>query len=261
MLFGYHQTKEEESASDLLPSDEGCVGEIGRPPSRLHARASKVLHWGAGGLLFLWFAATFWAACLTLWPVRDGELLIAEDHSLNVPTFDYEIWEFSLTTDYTPNWDNLTTDAEADAEMDRLKAAWDRLMPVGRGVIYSTKNLDMLPPGRVHHDDGDRGVHSVAVYHELHCLFSIMTAFHNSIIGRQPHLEHIRHCFEYLRLALMCYGDTTLEGINDVTLNFQHDGGAAKAGSRHVCKNYDQVYDWAQQHRADNVAGIVHERR
>lgn len=85
-----------------------------------------------------------------------------------------------------------------------------------------------------------------------------MMAFHEQFIGRQPYLEHIRHCFEYLRLTLMCHGDTTLEGVNDVTPAFHDDhGGAPKAGARRVCKNYDQVYTWAQDHRRDETTGIL----
>lgn len=86
MSFEYHRTKGEESASDLLPSDDGSVREIGRPPSRLHTWAAKIVRWMAGGLVLIWFIATFCAAYLTIWPVGAGEQLIAEDHSQNVPT-------------------------------------------------------------------------------------------------------------------------------------------------------------------------------
>jgi hypothetical protein len=62
------------------------------------------------------------------------------------------------------------------------------------------------------------------------------------------------HCFDYLRQALMCASDTTLE-----TLRQNGDRVLASVngwGTTHECKNFEQVRTWTTAHRATNEGGI-----
>ncbi|KAK4629648.1 hypothetical protein CLAFUW4_08307 [Fulvia fulva] len=60
--------------------------------------------------------------------------------------------------------------------------------------------------------------------------------------------EHILHCFDYVRVALMCYGDTALVGADpgDAGLN-----GTRGWGVTHVCKSWDALYDMAVARAAE----------
>ena len=58
-----------------------------------------------------------------------------------------------------------------------------------------------------------------------------------------PH--HIRHCFDYLRHALMCAADTNFEPI-DWAL-----GGSTGWGFSRKCRDYDSVARWAEQWRLE----------
>lgn len=66
-----------------------------------------------------------------------------------------------------------------------------------------------------------------------------------------PHMIplHILHCFDYLRMSLMCCGDTALEG-QDV-----NPRGTFGLGTTHVCKDWGILFETAN----DLAAGIKEE--
>ena len=118
---------------------------------------------------------------------------------------------------------------------------------------------------------------SIAVTHQLHCLVccsthtkllvlltelkhSIMASY--SLLSRKntssgPSLSeiedierqywHIDHCFDYLRQSLMCCGDTALEG--GATVFPGEVIGTDGWGAQHICKNYDDIFKWAEVRR------------
>jgi hypothetical protein len=54
--------------------------------------------------------------------------------------------------------------------------------------------------------------------------------------------HHSAHCFDYIRQALMCAGDTTLEGKTEAGPGW---------GSVHECVDYDALLGWANEHSAE----------
>jgi len=66
--------------------------------------------------------------------------------------------------------------------------------------------------------------------------------------------DHVYHCFDYIRQALMCSGDTTLEKARTV------DGKVARGVDgwdvEHQCRDYDAIYAYAAAHRSNNLTGI-----
>lgn len=54
--------------------------------------------------------------------------------------------------------------------------------------------------------------------------------------------HHSAHCFDYIRQALMCAGDTTLEGKTEAGPGW---------GSVHECVDYDALLDWANENSAE----------
>ena len=62
---------------------------------------------------------------------------------------------------------------------------------------------------------------------------------------------HMRHCFDYLRQALLCAADSTLEP-------FRTDlGGVTGWGFPRMCRNYDELKEWAEARRTNNREGFV----
>lgn len=54
--------------------------------------------------------------------------------------------------------------------------------------------------------------------------------------------RHIFHCFDYIRVALMCYGDTALEGADPGDEGLH---GTEGWGVTHVCIDWDALFDMA----------------
>uniref|UniRef100_A0A093UTD7 Uncharacterized protein n=1 Tax=Talaromyces marneffei PM1 TaxID=1077442 RepID=A0A093UTD7_TALMA len=55
----------------------------------------------------------------------------------------------------------------------------------------------------------------------------------------------IDHCFDYIRQSLMCAGDTSIAGED-------FPGGSYQFEVVHVCRNWDQIYDWLDANRASD---------
>lgn len=114
--------------------------------------------------------------------------------------------------------------------------------------------LHVLPPPIHFPKLPGKNVYAVAVFHQLHCLYHIAASFDRLVLQLRERnftidentLIHNNHCFDYLREAVMCASDTTLEG------QAQGHGGAKilgtdGTGGMHVCKDYDAVVAWMQE--------------
>lgn len=109
----------------------------------------------------------------------------------------------------------------------------------------------------MHFDNtGDKEVYSIAVFHEMHCLMHI-SAYIDKLVMQirnkdfaidEGAIGHNDHCFNYLRNALMCCGDTTLEGQSQANM-FKHVSGTDGTGAVHMCRNYDEIYAYAERKR------------
>ena len=118
----------------------------------------------------------------------------------------------------------------------------------------------------------------MSVFHQLHCLVryliwhnpyplrtkltrlqnGILKAFLNDkdkLPWAIPHPmahddPHIFHCFDYLRQAIMCCGYTALEGADvyeQATGTDTFSQGTFGIGTTHVCKNYEEIYQYAEE--------------
>ena len=65
----------------------------------------------------------------------------------------------------------------------------------------------------------------------------------------------MKHCFDYIRQALMCAADPTLEGLRAAAPHGQPsvDGW----GTKHLCRNFQELSQWTEKHRATNGGGIL----
>ncbi|TAQ88147.1 hypothetical protein B7494_g3546 [Chlorociboria aeruginascens] len=168
----------------------------------------------------------------------------------NVPMRDYVFDENKAFAQY-PN-------AESNA-------AWDSLMPHGRGRVvieqpwtYGLSSIEDPPL--------DSEEYGISVFHQLHCLgvlryswFALMGDQDSSIERPLHHLAPAAaiHCFDFLRQALMCQADTTIEFAKyrgrDGVVRTAHGWGV-----EHKCKDWDSVWEWTMKYHAhDNRTGIL----
>jgi hypothetical protein len=65
------------------------------------------------------------------------------------------------------------------------------------------------------------------------------------------HLDHAGHCLEYLRQAIICHGDTTLEKAHSKN---ETKYGHNKLGWGDVdqCRNYDTILEFAMENSINN---------
>ncbi|PYH89209.1 hypothetical protein BO71DRAFT_423152 [Aspergillus ellipticus CBS 707.79] len=145
-------------------------------------------------------------------------------------TFDVPT-RYSLHTDYSSSnqtladytWDNLNLDGMVIAPT----LDWAREMG--------------LPDSWDFPWDSNRKIYFVKVYHQLHCLKRIRTAFHELWSGQESTIipAHIEHCLDTLRQDLMCKADDTpmpsLLAVN----------GAGDGQTLH-CKNFDKLMAWTK---------------
>ncbi|MCJ1367573.1 hypothetical protein MMC16_006707 [Acarospora aff. strigata] len=118
-------------------------------------------------------------------------------------------------------------------------AAWDSMFPLGVGFVRHPQISPKLS--------------GLAVFHQLHCVNMLRVGYYAAIDGtladkqhihdhnRRPDPHHVRHCFDYLRQALMCAADTNLEPV-DFEL-----GGTTGWGVSRTCRNFDAVKEWSGQ--------------
>ncbi|OBT61551.1 hypothetical protein VE03_08911 [Pseudogymnoascus sp. 23342-1-I1] len=132
------------------------------------------------------------------------------------------------------------------------QSVWDTLLPRGAGLVevenpvnYGLRGGFPVPNTRVVTE-----IYSISMFHQLNCLSIIKDALdHNKAPGKhQAAGNNLSQCFDYLRQAIMCAGDTTLETavVNaDGHLGRSFDGW----GDVHECRSYQTIFDFAEAHR------------
>ncbi|KAL1640934.1 hypothetical protein SLS58_006550 [Diplodia intermedia] len=145
---------------------------------------------------------------------------------------------------------------------DASDAAWDTMHSRYVGIEDPAKEgypLSSLAP-----EHGNVSAYAVSAFHQLHCLRTIRSAWF-AVLERGPEVlddpsgvpghpstkkalgPHITHCFDFIRQALVCFADATLEPFleeDGVTLQPR---GSSGWGVTHQCRNFDALVDWAQE--------------
>ena len=75
------------------------------------------------------------------------------------------------------------------------------------------------------------------------------------------HAMHLGHCLDYIRQAIMCTGDMTLEKAALHKSVEDPDGpeviGVRGWGTAHECKSWEAIYDFTRQHRASEYKNVI----
>ncbi|KAK5724625.1 hypothetical protein LTR15_004671 [Elasticomyces elasticus] len=146
--------------------------------------------------------------------------------------------------------------------------AWSLIAPLGDGFILlpnsTAQDIYDLPLGQ----STSRGqIYDISVFHQLHCLANIrrhMFAM-DAILDRNDKLEieslalkshddHVYHCFDYIRQALMCAGDMTIEWPRTEMdgSRFAVDGW----GVTHECKDWSAIMEFMKQNSVTKTTRV-----
>ncbi|KAF7532284.1 hypothetical protein G7054_g8114 [Neopestalotiopsis clavispora] len=231
-----------------LDSDESHIVEDGQDSERTSCLKSRpalscrnifYIVTGFLSLLFVFISGSL------LHPISSAQL------RLHIPVAD----QHDLST-FVPKLHTYTTSFEfnrsfaGDPSKD-VTAAWTSLIPKGQGAIK-------LP---VPHEYGGH-IYNIAGFHGLHCLYTLRQsffAFYDATTGSRGledeeaarMLKHGRHCIEYVRQALMCNPDLSLEPVEEGT------GYLKSWGFERQCKDLQELSDWAVTMRSSDNEGIV----
>ncbi|KAG1866876.1 hypothetical protein F4604DRAFT_2022646 [Suillus subluteus] len=102
---------------------------------------------------------------------------------------------------------------------------------------YSTSRLTAWSEWNLLHHFAEghgfvRRLFGVSMFHQIHCLQMIRLALIN---GSN---DHSGHCFNFLRQAILCNSDTTLDPVYINGSMAGSDG----LGVTHICRDWSQVY-------------------
>ncbi|KAF2010397.1 hypothetical protein BU24DRAFT_427525 [Aaosphaeria arxii CBS 175.79] len=135
------------------------------------------------------------------------------------------------------------------------KDAWSKLLPPGRGFVFVPE------PREYGLNEGQETpwgeIFSVSLFHQIHCLGLLRkqywTLLNHVASGdqeaalkeslKQQENTHTGHCFDYLRQALMCAGDMSMEWPRD-----EPDGSKRRHVDGwdipHKCKSWDTIWQY-----------------
>ncbi|KAL1583315.1 hypothetical protein WHR41_08062 [Cladosporium halotolerans] len=125
---------------------------------------------------------------------------------------------------------------------------WIPLSSDARGYVHfnNYESYDLSDPytvsiNRTHDGPG----YMLSAFHQLHCLSYLVQHYQKGYGGTnltQEVAHHSAHCFDYIRQAIMCAGDTSLEGKTEAGPGW---------GSVHECVDYDALLGWANENSAE----------
>jgi len=129
---------------------------------------------------------------------------------------------------------------------------WKHLIPEGGGfiLVQDPKSMHLSGGLPISVNSIPLGeVFGVSMFHQIHCLEMMQKemAFLAFAESKMAVPQHIKHCFDYLRQAIMCAGDLSLE--NGTLVNgsiIPHVGGW---GAQHQCRDWQTVFDFTASHR------------
>ncbi|KNG45794.1 hypothetical protein DDE82_006856 [Stemphylium lycopersici] len=241
--FHYAKVHNENSIDDAVEREYNHTSS-----KRWHRTVDKFqfLRWSVAFFLL----AAILTCELSILHNRPSALQLGGEMNGIIPNFSTEKKAFYTDKRYT-------SDHRTMESINATKAQWIDLMPRGGGFIevrdYTSHTLP--PPMHYPHAPGKQ-VYALAVFHELHCLMHLSSSMDKLVLQirnkdfslDESAVRHNDHCFNYLRNALLCCGDTTLEGQAQ-TPRFEHMPGTDGTGAVHVCRNFDEIRAFAERSR------------
>jgi hypothetical protein len=133
-----------------------------------------------------------------------------------------------------------------------LDAAWHELLS-GTLVRFSADELHLANyTTSIKHKEGGY-IGGLGISHNLHCLKRIKQYLHPDYYPTELHVhedpfEHLDHCLESLRLAIMCHGDTNVYALQWLPHNRFKPG--VVLSQQNVCVDWEPLHRWMLERAA-----------
>ncbi|KAL6801323.1 hypothetical protein GGI42DRAFT_326158 [Trichoderma sp. SZMC 28013] len=146
-----------------------------------------------------------------------------------------------------------------DPRTEQGHKAWMNLFPKGKGYV-SIKNIEAAGPVPDYVQDTSTdgtGRFSVAVFHQLHCLYLLQSDLFEALEANitEPH-SHTLHCLDYLRESILCTSDSTLEPFKPKFDSAADRKGVDGYGTPHQCRDFGKLRNWAEKFRYNDNQGF-----
>ncbi|KAK7691291.1 hypothetical protein QCA50_004685 [Cerrena zonata] len=265
VLIKYRHTRE-TSSSTIMSFDERYTLLLADDPEYLDNKSSKLatgrgyryrntLHWAivtAQSLVILILMLILWS--------RKTQTNPPQIYSPAQNVIEYTPVRFSMGVG------RQTTMYQGEPS-DTVDKAWEDLyndfgvskIPKAQALQLPNKTVSI--PG-----DEDNYIVALSVFHQLHCLNMIRRALRagyyrdpatGAIGGVLPEdlPEHIDHCVDNIRQALMCSAD-----ISSIVWQWSDAQSTAvpRMDTVHSCKNFDKVVEWAKAHKIEEFNQTIH---
>ncbi|MCJ1235720.1 hypothetical protein MMC14_003691 [Varicellaria rhodocarpa] len=185
--------------------------------------------------------------------------------ALHVVNEEYQTWKMNGTLRTSSSYRGPPS-SEIDAAWEKLwKVSSFRLSTEGlKRMNGSEDSVSFLP------NEGGGYLASLAVNHQLHCVHFLWQQTHQEYYWDDPKhdtrpsnnisgivREHIDHCADILRQKIMCDADTGVILYNWVK---GYPSPYPNFNTRHKCRNFDDVLQWAVENQEAN-SGILNLER
>nr|XP_036581839.1 uncharacterized protein CTRU02_08411 [Colletotrichum truncatum]XP_036587995.1 uncharacterized protein CTRU02_02007 [Colletotrichum truncatum]KAF6790282.1 hypothetical protein CTRU02_08411 [Colletotrichum truncatum]KAF6799136.1 hypothetical protein CTRU02_02007 [Colletotrichum truncatum] len=181
---------------------------------------------------------------------RPPPLSVGSELNGLVPEFPLQKTTFSDLTVSWPSTEQWMQGSVSNSEWNELMNSLHRVIPHGGGFLkVDHPERFLLPPPLTISWPEKPTVYSLSVFHQLHCFGAILEDYRKIHIGQSPTqpLHHILHCFDFLRQAILCCGDCTMEPNKAVALH--HQGNVPEMNTVRVCKNINNIIEFANKNQ------------
>lgn len=171
-----------------------------------------------------------------------------------------------FSADYVPSFEPITRTFEDTLSFGGRRTRftdgnWDTLIPNGGGFIPFEHPESYGMPSDTHQASAHGSSNTstpqvqlwgVSVFHQLHCLSMLRKIYWNDRDQKpmdEEFVQHAAHCFDFLRQAISCYSDTTLE-MPQIRASQADDGKdeitRATHNSKRQCRDFESIKRWTE---------------
>ncbi|KAJ3003733.1 hypothetical protein NUW54_g5155 [Trametes sanguinea] len=129
---------------------------------------------------------------------------------------------------------------------------WGSLFPLSDG--FSTLHPAVLHPHphqqQAPNSPSNGRTFLISMVHQLHCLDVLRVAF---VANRTGAPQHVAHCLRYLRQAVLCHADATLEPDEPGVRDGRWEHAASGVGAVHRCRDWTALRRYLDEHPAEPV--------
>ncbi|KAM3077069.1 hypothetical protein ACMFMG_003461 [Clarireedia jacksonii] len=130
----------------------------------------------------------------------------------------------------------------------------------GYVAVPYPRRYDLAPSAPFVGSKDEAEVYATAAVHQLHCLAALrdrIISYQDNRPARYPG-DHSFHCLNYLRQAVLCAGDTTLEYGHKFWSNEKNETewDFTGTGSVHQCRDWNTIEQFMLEHSASHQTGI-----